>query len=169
MIKQVLEFATGKHAGQIRKFEKTPYIEHPKKVATIIKENKESKNILELISAAILHDTLEDTNTTEQELKKHFGELITSIVKELTTDEKEKEKIGKKKYLANKMESMSSWALAIKLADRLDNVSDLNNSSSEFKKRYIEETNYILEKIEENRKLSETHKKIIKKIKEKIK
>ncbi len=166
---QTLEFATKKHEGQVRKFKEEAYIKHPKNVAKIIKENKKSHKINELLAAALLHDTLEDTNTTEQELKKNFGKLITSIVKELTTDENEKEKIGKKEYLANKMSNRSSWALVIKLADRLDNVSDIKNSPQEFKKKYIEETNFILKKIENNRELSKTHKKIIKKIKEKLK
>ena len=147
MIQEALQFATEKHKGQIRKFDKKNYVEHPKSVAKIIKENKESKKINELVAAAILHDTLEDTNTTEQELRNYFGELVTSLVKELATEEKEKEKLGKKEYLAKKMTDMSSWGLVIKLADRLDNVSDLNTSPKEFKKKYAEETEFILEEI----------------------
>lgn len=168
MIQKAIEFATEKHKGQMRKFEKKEYIEHPKKVAQIIKENKESKKLNELIAAAILHDTLEDTKTTESELKKYFGKLIASLVKELTTNEEEKKEMGKKEYLLEKMANMSSWGLVIKLADRLDNVSDLSSSPKEFQKKYIEETKFILKQLEEKRKLSETHKKIIEKIKEKL-
>lgn len=169
IVKLAKKFAEEKHAGQTRKFSKTPYIKHPEKVAKIIKENKRSHKINDLIAAAILHDTLEDTQTTEKELKKLFGKLITSLVKELTTNEKEKEKLGKKEYLAKKMIHMSSWGLVIKLADRLDNVSDLNKSTKKFKEKYIKETTYILDNLEEKRKLSETHKKLIKKIRNKLK
>ncbi|NCN86973.1 HD domain-containing protein [archaeon] len=169
IIKLAKKFAKEKHKGQVRKFSNKPYVKHPEKVASIIKKNKKSHKLNEIISAAILHDTLEDTNTSEKELKKNFGNLITSLVKELTTKEDEKNKIGKKEYLAKKMTSMSSWALVIKLADRLDNVSDLKNSSKEFRERYIDETNFILNEIEKNRPLSETHKKLIKKIKNKLK
>lgn len=168
MIEKAIQFAEEKHRKQVRKSGE-PYIVHPIKVAKIIRENKESHKINELISAAFLHDTLEDTSASEKELKELFGELVLSLVKELTTDEQEKEKLGKKEYLAEKMKNMSSWALVIKLADRLDNVSDLNQGTPEFKKRYTEETEYILKEIEKSRTLSKTHEKLIKQIKEKIK
>jgi len=168
MIEKAVQYAEEKHRTQNRRSGE-PYITHPIKVARIIRENKESHKINELISAAMLHDTLEDTTASEKELKELFGELVLDLVKELTTDEQEKEKLGKKEYLAEKMKNMSSWALVIKLADRLDNVSDLNSTTPEFKKRYTEETEYILKEIETKRKLSPTHKKLIKQIKEKIK
>jgi GTP pyrophosphokinase len=167
MIEKAVQFAEEKHRKQERRSGE-PYIIHPIKVARIIRENKESHKINELISAAFLHDTLEDTDTNEKELKELFGDLVLSLVKELTNDEQEKEKLGKKEYLAEKMKNMSSWALVIKLADRLDNVSDINTTNPEFKKRYSEETEYILKEIESKRELSQTHKKLIKQIKEKI-
>lgn len=169
--KAALIFAKEKHKNQNRKVTNEPYVNHPISVAKILRENKKSHKIKELVAAAFLHDTLEDTNTTEHELEKLFGKLITSLVLELTTDEKEKEKIGKEKYLAEKMSDnsrMSNWALVIKLADRLDNVSDLKNADEKFRKRYTKETRHILETLEKNRKLSSTHKKLIKKIEEKL-
>lgn len=169
--KAALIFAKEKHKNQNRKVTNDPYVNHPISVAKILRENKKSHKIKELVAAAFLHDTLEDTNTTEHELEKLFGKLITSLVLELTTDEKEKEKIGKEKYLAEKMSDdsrMSNWALVIKLADRLDNVSDLKNADEKFRKRYTKETRHILETLEKNRKLSSTHKKLIKKIEEKL-
>ncbi|SRR6056297_997673 len=161
-------FAEKKHEGQLRKFSKKPYIEHPIKVSEIIKENKKSHKINELLAAAFLHDTLENTNTNEEELKKNFGKLITFLVKELTSEKEIQNKIGKKEYLAKKMKKLSSWALVIKLADRLDNVSDLNNCSEKFRKKYSEETKFILAELNKKRKLSKTHKKLIEKIEEKI-
>ncbi|MDA3836740.1 MAG: HD domain-containing protein [Nanoarchaeota archaeon] len=169
MIEEAIQFAEQKHRDQKRKFSGEPYITHPISVATIIRDNKNSHRITELITAAFLHDTLEDTNITEQELKKYFGEFVLSLVKELTTDENEMKKVGKTKYLADKMSNpnkMSSWALVIKLADRLDNVSDIHITSNEFKERYTKETNFILSEIEKNRELSPTQTILIKKIKE---
>jgi len=169
MITKLAEnFAREKHNEQFRKFEGEPYFNH---VAKIIKENKKSSHLNELIAAGLLHDTLENTNTSEKELMENFGELITSLVKELTTDKNESESVGKKEYLAKKLsdpEKVSSWGLVIKLADRLDNVSDLNNGAKEFSDKYIDETRHILKTLEERRKLTETQKKLIGKIKEKI-
>ncbi|MBT4376959.1 bifunctional (p)ppGpp synthetase/guanosine-3',5'-bis(diphosphate) 3'-pyrophosphohydrolase [archaeon] len=167
MIEKAIQFAEKKHRNQKRKLSGDPYIVHPISVAKIIRENKESHKVNDLIAAAFLHDALEDTDTTEQELRKNFGNLITSLVKELTTDKKETKEKGKKEYLAEKMsdpKKMSSWALAIKLADRLDNVSDLKQQSKEFRKKYTQETKYILKSLKK-RKLSQTQKKLIKQIK----
>ena len=97
MITKLAEnFAREKHNEQFRKFEGEPYFNHVKKVAKIIKENKKSSHLNELIAAGLLHDTLENTNTSEKELMENFGELITSLVKELTTDKNESESVGKK-------------------------------------------------------------------------
>ena len=170
--KEAQIFAREKHGGQMRKFEDVPYFNHVENVAKIVDESKESHAKDELVAAAYLHDTLENTKTSEEELKNHFGKLIASLVKELTTDKKETKIVGKDKYLADKMsdpEKMSNWGLVIKLADRLDNVSDLNVSTKEFKKKYTDETNYILLEIEKKRELTETQKKLVEKIRDKLK
>lgn len=156
-------FATQKHNGQTRK-NGDPYIVHPISVASLLEKYKKSHNINRLIAAAYLHDTLEDTNTSYYELVDVFGYDIASLVMELTTDEKMNKEIGKNKYLAYKLNSMTKWALAIKLCDRLDNISDLQIMNEDFKKRYLEETIFIIDYICENRYLTNTHRKIIKDI-----
>jgi (p)ppGpp synthase/HD superfamily hydrolase len=167
IVNRARKFATIKHLGQKRK-DSSPYIIHPIRVAEIIKQHKKSHKLNELVSAALLHDTLEDTNTSEQELKIAFGSLVVSLVKELTSD-KEKSKINKKEYLTTKMLNMSSWALAIKLADRLDNVSDLFSCNDEkFKQKYIKDTDYILKNLVKHRKLSKTQKILVNKIKNRL-
>ena len=170
MEKRANKYATKKHKGQVRKFTGEPYIRHPERVAEIVRKYKSSKKIKNLVSAAHLHDTLEDTDATEKKLNRKFGKLTTSIVKELTSDKEEMNRQGgKRKYLSNKTISMSSWALVIKLADRLDNVSDFKNASPEFVKSYREQTNYMLDMLEKNRKLSSTHQKLIDDIRTKMK
>jgi len=158
------ELATKKHEGQNRTFTKEPYVEHPKRVAEIVREFKSSHKIAKLLSASYLHDTIEDTDTTEEELKKLFGGLVSSLVKELSSDDAEIKRLGKGEYLSQKMIGMSSWALVIKLADRLDNVSDLDKTSDKFRARYTKETLLILDSLEKNRKLSGTQKKLVDKI-----
>ena len=162
-------FGSIKHKGQIRKFSKEPYFSHPKRVADIVKKFKKSHRLDDLITAALLHDTIEDTNTDIKDLVKLFGGLVASLVKELSSDKKEIEKIGKTKYLSNKMINMSNWGLVLKLADRLDNVSDLKTASPEFRKKMIKSTNQIISDLEKHRELTSTQKRIIKSIKEKIK
>ena len=80
--------------------------------------------------------------------------------------------MGKKTYLGSKLKNpkkVDSWALTIKLADRLDNVADLKDRTKEFRKRYTEETKFLIKSLEKERKLSQTQKVLIKEIKEKLK
>lgn len=170
VIRKARKVGAKAHKGQIRKFDKEPYFKHPTRVASIVKKYKKSKEIDKLISAALLHDTLEDTNLDAKALKRKFGKTILSLVQELTSDKADMvEKGGKRKYLAHKTQNMSSWALVIKLADRLDNVSDFKTASPEFVKSYSKQTNYILDQLEKKRsQLSGTHKALIKDIRLKM-
>lgn len=168
-VKRAQKFAEKAHKGQVRKFDKEPYVKHPKRVAAILRKHKDSHEIYKLIQAALLHDTIEDTKYGEKELRKKFGTLVTSLVKELSSDKEDMvEKGGKRKYLAHKTQNMSSWALVIKLADRLDNVSDFKTASPDFIKSYGKQTNYILDELEKNRKLSATQARLVKDIRKKM-
>ena len=104
-----------------------------------------------------------------RDLETMFGGLVAGLVKELTSDKDAIEKIGKKEYLSRKMETMSSYALVVKLADRLDNVQDIATAKTpEWRQKYKKETHGILARLEKNRTLSGTHKRIIKAIKDKL-
>lgn len=160
---RAIEYATIMHEGQIR-FGGVPYINHPKRVAEYVRKYKQSNNIEMLMICAYLHDTLEDTEATYYDLVNIFGPQVASIVLELTTDEDLKKEIGKERYLEIKMKNMSSWALVIKLCDRLDNISDLSNASIKFRKKYTKETLQIIYYLLENRELSYTQLSITKQI-----
>lgn len=160
---EALEYAKEKHNGQYR-CDGTDYIVHPMRVANYVSELKESKNIETLLASAYLHDTLEDTDATYYDLVGKFGSQVASIVLELTNDEDLKKELGKTKYLEIKMKNMSSWALVIKLCDRLDNVSDLKDRDDYFRNKYAKETIEILDYLLNNRDLSSTHLCIIKRI-----
>lgn len=160
-------FAKNAHDGQTR-IDGTPYITHPIKVADYVNKFKKSKNIDDLINSAYLHDCIEDTNVTYYDIYQKFGSTVASLVLELTTDEDMKRELGKTKYLEIKMKNMSSWALVIKLCDRLSNVNDLDKCSESFRNKYIKETIEIINYLIENRELSKTHINIIKSIINKI-
>lgn len=160
--REALQFIREKHAGQFRKFDKKPYIVHPISVAKIIKKFKGNSHAIdELMIAALLHDTLEDTNTTIKEIREKFGNLVSSLVKELTSEAEKIAKLGKALYLSKKMtEELTDWGLALKLADRLQNTSDFEVADPAFVKKYVIETNKIIESLS-NRKLTSTQKKLI--------
>lgn len=165
---EALQYATQAHAGQTRSGG-DPYITHPMRVADHIRQYKQSHNLDALISAAYLHDTIEDTDTTHEALHDLFGGLVASLVQELTSDPEQIKKVGKAQYLAHKMAAMSSYALVIKLADRLDNVKDITTAKTpEWRAKYRAETEKILDYIEKHRALSGTHQKLIELIRNKL-
>ena len=163
-MEEVISFAEKKHEGQVRKITKVPYINHPMNVANILITLKENDD---MIKAAYLHDTIEDTNTTYEELKKKFGKIVAKLVRELTSDSLKIKELGKAAYLANKMNTMSNDAFTVKLADRLDNVIDLSEEDLRFSNHYAKQTHKIIKKID--RKLNDNQEYLIEMIKEKIK
>jgi guanosine-3',5'-bis(diphosphate) 3'-pyrophosphohydrolase len=137
---RALAFSAEKHTKQRRKdIDKTPYINHPISLANILAQRWViDENVL---CAAILHDTIEDTETTVSELQEHFGEKITSIVLEVT-DDKSLEKSVRKQKQVEHAASISHEAKLVKLADKISNITDIINSpptdwSSERKKDYF--------------------------------
>lgn len=121
--KDALDFATAKHQGQFRKGSDDPYIVHPIGVAAFILEIGQV-SIPDVIRAAILHDTLEDTETTYDELVAHFGSTVADLVKEVT-DDKSLQKYQIKINQIEKVKKCSDGAKLIKMADKLYNLMDL--------------------------------------------
>jgi GTP diphosphokinase / guanosine-3',5'-bis(diphosphate) 3'-diphosphatase len=120
---EALEFAAEKHKFQRRKGNlRIPYINHPLKVCKLLTEVSETD--FELLSASILHDTLEDTETTQTELEEKFGSGITDIVLELTDDMSLPDDIRKNKQV-QKASFLSPKAKLIKIADKICNINDL--------------------------------------------
>ena len=169
LAQKAIRFAANAHRKQTRTDGKA-YITHPVEVAKIVKQFKKSHNIDALISAAYLHDTVEDTDTELEDITKMFGGLVASMVEELTSDEQSKEfKASKADYLSAKMSGMSSWTLVVKLADRLHNVSDLSTAKTKkWASNYKKQTTQILDELEKNRTLTGTHRKMIKAIRVKL-
>jgi (p)ppGpp synthase/HD superfamily hydrolase len=159
---KALQFATEKHSGQKRRISGDDYISHPVKVSYLLATYKRSKKQDDLIVAALLHDTLEDTDTTFDEIYNIFGPLVASLVLELTSDEDEIKIVGKNNYLKSKMSGMSSWGLTLKLVDRLANISDHPTQN------YCNQTLELLEFLEKKRNFSNTQQNIVDDIRKEI-
>lgn len=159
-IDDVLAFATERHKGQLRS-DGQEYITHPIRVSNLVAEYKPSQNSNVLRAGALLHDVLEDTYTSYRELEDRFGEIVASLVMEVTSSTYVPKLVGKQIYLAHKMRYMSSYALIIKLADRLDNISDLNGLKIEKIQKTFFDTIYMVNYIERKRILTDAQKQLI--------
>jgi GTP pyrophosphokinase len=148
LVLKAMQFAEIHHDGQVRKGSGLPYFYHPVAVAIIAATFKQSKHLTELFCAAVLHDGLEDTSLTFEKIAQEFGSLVASLVLELTNDNEEIARIGKLEYHKKKLVGISSYALYIKLADRMHNVSD--NPSE----KMVTETLELMAHLKKNRKLT---------------
>ena len=158
---QAIELMKNWTGIKTRSFSLSPYWVHPIRVAALVAKYKKSHIIDELIIAALFHDIVEDTSHTLEEIEVLYGTMVASLVKELTSIKSLQDAMGKTQYLSKKLSEMSSWALVLKLCDRLDNVSDFCFAPQKFIDKYAKETLSILSYIEINRQLSNTHKKIV--------
>ena len=117
-------FAADRHRDQRRKGENgAPYINHPLEVANML-ANIGGIEDTEVLIAAILHDTVEDCGVRPEELRAHFGDRITDLVLEVT-DDKSLPKPERKRLQVEHAPHLSPEAKAIKLADKISNVTDV--------------------------------------------
>jgi (p)ppGpp synthase/HD superfamily hydrolase len=121
---KALHFAADKHRDQRRKDAgASPYINHPIEVAEVLARVGGVTDIVTL-QGAILHDTIEDTNTTPQELEELFGPEVRKVVEEVT-DDKNLSKLDRKRLQIEHAAHISGRAKLIKLADKIANVRDV--------------------------------------------
>lgn len=122
-----MAFAADKHRNQRRKdSEASPYINHPIALANVL-ANEAGIEDERVLMAAVLHDTIEDTETTEQELVKLFGQDVASIVLEVT-DDKTLPKAERKRLQIEHAPHISRRAKLVKLADKICNLRDITKS-----------------------------------------
>jgi GTP diphosphokinase / guanosine-3',5'-bis(diphosphate) 3'-diphosphatase len=120
-------FAADKHRNQRRKdHEASPYINHPIALANVLANEAGVEDECVLI-AAILHDTIEDTDTTVEELLLAFGKDVTDVVMEVT-DDKSLPKADRKRLQVEHAPHLSGRAKLVKLADKICNLRDIANS-----------------------------------------
>jgi guanosine-3',5'-bis(diphosphate) 3'-pyrophosphohydrolase len=140
-ILRALEFASLKHSGQTRKdAHASPYINHPIAVATVLAA--EGGVVDEtLLIAAVLHDTIEDTETTEVELRDAFGADVAALVVE-ATDNKTLDRAERKRLQIVHASHASPKAKQLKIADKICNIRDIISNppkdwSSDRKRDYL--------------------------------
>lgn len=140
---EAIEVASLYHDGQRRKYTNEPYLQHPLRVAGIVATRFDNEDML---AAAVLHDTLEDTNYTESKLFEDFGPVIGSLVVELTDvssmsdGNREQRKAKDREFLA----TVSPAAQSIKLADLIDNTESIVEQDPGFAKVYMAEKKELL-------------------------
>jgi len=128
MLIKAFAFAAEKHKDQRRKnIEASPYINHPIALANVL-ANEGGVTDENILCAAILHDTIEDTNTSANELRAVFGEKIASIVLEVTDDKSIADKALRKQLQIEHAPHISTEAKQVKLADKISNLRDILSS-----------------------------------------
>jgi GTP diphosphokinase / guanosine-3',5'-bis(diphosphate) 3'-diphosphatase len=144
-------FAGEKHRLQRRTdVEQTPYINHPLELAHILTEEG-GIDCVNTICAALLHDTLEDTETSPAELEMHFGKVIASVVMEVSNDMTLNSQ-QRRVFELEKVASLSHAAKLVKIADKLANIRDVStmppaNWTLEKKQNYFDFALEIVNKI----------------------
>lgn len=124
VIIQALSFAAHKHRDQRRKdVDASPYINHPISLASIL-VNEVGITDVNVICAALLHDTIEDTDTTPEELEQAFGVVIKNIVMEVT-DDTLLPRADRKRLQIEHAAHVSDQAKLVKLADKTSNLRDV--------------------------------------------
>jgi guanosine-3',5'-bis(diphosphate) 3'-pyrophosphohydrolase len=124
---KAIEFASRKHSTQRRKgVDASPYINHPIAVAYLLADTGGVTDLVTL-TAAVLHDTIEDTETTVKELDEHFGQTVRKVVEEVT-DDKKLDKAVRKQLQIEHAPHLSPRAKAIKMADKIANLRDVVQS-----------------------------------------
>jgi guanosine-3',5'-bis(diphosphate) 3'-pyrophosphohydrolase len=127
LLLKAVAFAAEKHKNQRRKdAEASPYINHPIALAKVLKEEGGVDDVVALV-AAILHDTIEDTDANEAELRQLFGDEITGIVLEVT-DDKLLPKAERKRLQIEHAAHASPKAKLVKLADKICNLRDITSN-----------------------------------------
>lgn len=157
ILQEIESFARNAHKGQDRKYEPGPYIIHPIHVMEICSEYTADKNVL---AAALLHDVLEDTSVTEEQLNKYLSSVMPSedarlvllYVIELTdvytkSDFPEWNRRKRKMKEHQRLSVASPGAQTIKYADITDNSRSIVTAETDFAEKYLYEHRSLLKEL----------------------
>tara|TARA_B100000927_G_C16269910_1_gene391029 strand:- start:61 stop:558 length:498 start_codon:yes stop_codon:yes gene_type:complete len=135
VLDRAVEFATKAHGSQVRKYHGTPYISHPLAVAEIVKSVPHTE---EMLVAAVLHDVVEDTPVTIEDVAKEFGDLVAEIVFYLTDISKPEDgnRAHRKQLDAEHNANGPAEAQTVKVADLIHNSIDIASHDPRFWKTY---------------------------------
>ena len=150
LINRAKQYAASAHeaVNQVRKYTNEPYIIHPATVASKVKQVTDDPRV---IAAAWLHDTVEDTNVTLEDIKNEFGLKIHDLVESLTDISKSSDGNRKirKELDRQHTKQASPEAKTIKLADLIDNAHSILSEDRKFAKVFIQEMKLLLEVLSE--------------------
>jgi len=144
-IQHATVFATQAHTGQKRKYTGDDYIVHPIAVAKLVAEKGGSEN---QIMAALLHDTIEDCDTTYGDVVRAFGKEVANLVLELTDEfthemYPDANRATRKAAEAARLAGVSDEAKLIKLCDMIDNTSTIVEHDPGFARVYLVEKAHL--------------------------
>lgn len=122
IVQKAINIAAVAHAGQVRKGTKIPYITHPFAVGMILQQTKCSE---EVIAAGILHDTLEDTDVTKEQLLEMFGEQVTRLVEAASEPDKTLPWKERKLHTIHSLPHASIDEVHVIIADKLHNLQSI--------------------------------------------
>jgi len=143
MIPFAKRFSTAAHTGQTRKYTNEPYVTHPVAVADILASVTDDEHV---IAAGLLHDVVEDTSTTLDEVKRNFGSQVSQLVREVTSistsadGDRAQRKAIDRAHVAN----ASARGKTIKLADIIHNLETIVQFDPKFAKTYMHEKRDLL-------------------------
>ena len=152
LIDRARMFAITSHESQKRRYTQEDYVNHPIRVSSIVAMVTDDD---EVIAAALLHDTVEDTRASIKEIKAYFGKRISSLVEELTNDPSLKTSHSRKErkiLVRERLAKASPEAQTIKLADILDNTRDIVKHDPKFADVYLRENAELIEVLDRGNK-----------------
>ncbi len=151
MEEEAFEFARKAHGDQQRKYHEELYIEHPKRVAKLFKT---VPHTAAMVCAAYLHDVVEDTAVSLEDVCRKFGREVAQLVEELTDEyiKQNYQHLNRRKRKKKEVErqvKMSVEAKTIKLADVIDNTRDIVKNNPDFARRYVPEMEALTKALRE--------------------
>jgi (p)ppGpp synthase/HD superfamily hydrolase len=143
LVSQALAYASKAHGSinHVRKYTDEPYINHTIEVMEIVSQ---VPHTAEMLAAALLHDTIEDTCVTQQDIEREFGPSVAKLVMELTDQCHEGNRAARKSAEAARLAKVSCEAQTIKLADLISNTRSIVHHDPGFAKVYLREKAQLL-------------------------
>lgn len=153
VVREAKIFAHAAHAaiGQTRKYTGEPYIVHPEAVVQLLRQVGAHDTLL---AAAWLHDVVEDTQVTNDMIRKFFGSRVAQYVMEVTDVSKPEDgnRAVRKAMDREHLAKASPAGQTLKLADMICNLIDISNQDPDFAKVYVREMTQLLENLQSGNK-----------------
>lgn len=142
-VQKAFNFAWKAHAGQVRKYDGDAYAYHPLEVARILIQHKLTHQ--RYLIAAMLHDVLEDTSVTPEEIEREFGAIAKIDVQALTVKKSEGNRKRRLELKTTKPIARGYHTIAVKTADIISNIQDVALHDPKFAELYLAEKKQTLD------------------------